>query len=267
MERRWSALTKEDVQIIADRTPVEQYTDNWLAKGEYTPPFADLSSREIEIECDKLPPLNITFKSIHELVWLADGQLKTEYYESRKMPGDDEIYLIVFYCQGSIPPTSYTIVADFETGLATVCIASFGVKVNPREAFRNFYFGLMKGYKDPGRRHGLTSELIGKAILWTYHEKENVKVRHIYTAPLYYTYIMKKDNKIWVASNPADYIKINDHSYIFSFIEERQAGTQGFFLINSDLLHDVGSFFGLQATGLECCTFGAKGEWSTAYDI
>lgn len=108
--------------------------------------------------------------------------------------------------------------------------------------------------------------MVGKSILWTYHDKEDVRIRHIYTAPLYYTYIMKQGEKRWVASNPADYIKINDHMYIFTFVEERQAGTQGFFLINTETLHDVGSFFGVQATGLECCTFGAKGEWSSPYD-
>ena len=76
-----------------------------------------------------------------------------------------------------------------------------------------------------------------------------------------------ENNSSWVASNPADYVKINDHMYIFSFVEERQAGTQGFFLINMELLHDVGSFFGVQAHGMECCTFGAKGELSSPYGM
>ena len=72
----------------------------------------------------------------------------------------------------------------------------------------------------------------------------------------------------WMASNPADYVKITDDVFIFSFVEERQGGTQGFFVINTKELHDVGSFFGLQPHGLECYTFGAKGEWSEpfAYD-
>ena len=39
MERRWSEFTREDIQKIADTTLPEKYSDNWLAKGEYTPPL------------------------------------------------------------------------------------------------------------------------------------------------------------------------------------------------------------------------------------
>ena len=49
MERRWSEFTREDIQKIADTTLPEKYSDNWLAKGEYTPPLADLGGKEIKI--------------------------------------------------------------------------------------------------------------------------------------------------------------------------------------------------------------------------
>jgi hypothetical protein len=67
-----------------------------------------------------------------------------------------------------------------------------------------------------------------------------------------------------MASNPADYIKIKDHLYVFSLLEERQTGTQGVFLINTETLHNIGGFVGInEQNRFECYTVGAKGEWST----
>ena len=147
---------------------------------------------------------------------------------------------------------------------------TIGVPAAAREVSRTWHFGLIEGYADPGYRHAHTTELVGKAVFWTYYEKEQVRVKHIYSAPLYYSYTMldPATGNCWMASNPADYVKITDDVFIFSFVEERQGGTQGFFVINTKELHDVGSFFGLQPHGLECYTFGAKGEWSEpfAYD-
>ena len=174
------------------------------------------------------------------------------------------------YVQGSAPPTAHSLVIDMETGLVTLCRATIGVPAAAREVSRTWHFGLIEGYADPGYRHAHTTELVGKAVFWTYYEKEQVRVKHIYSAPLYYSYTMldPATGNCWMASNPADYVKITDDVFIFSFVEERQGGTQGFFVINTKELHDVGSFFGLQPHGLECYTFGAKGEWSEpfAYD-
>ena len=192
------------------------------------------------------------------------------YYEALLVPGAPHIVFVQQYVQGSVPPTAHSLVIDTETGLVTLCRATIGVPAAAREVSRTWHFGLIEGYADPGYRHAHTTELVGKAVFWTYYEKEQVRVKHIYSAPLYYSYTMldPATGNCWMASNPADYVKITDDVFIFSFVEERQGGTQGFFAINTKELHDVGSFFGLQPHGLECYTFGAKGEWSEpfAYD-
>lgn len=270
MDRRWSQFTREDIQKIADATPVEKYTYTWLSRGDYMPPFSDrLSGKEVKILLDGGEQYLYRFTGKNELKWSGpDGEVHEEYYEALEAPGEEEIYMVQHYCRKSAPPGAHTLVLDFRSGLVTMCIATVGVPRSAREVGREFLFGIMDGFEDCGKRHGFTEELVGRSILWTYHEKEQVKVKHIYTAPLYYTYIMTGENgSCWVASNPADYVKINDHMYIFSFVEERQAGTQGFFLINMELLHDVGSFFGVQAHGMECCTFGAKGEMASPYGV
>ncbi len=268
MDRRWSALTREDVQLLADSTPVERYNSTGLAKGEYTPALSDkLKGKKIKILFEKEECYYYDFVQTNQLVWSADEKgLHKEYCQVLEAPEEEDIFLVQHYCKESVPPAAHTLVLDFKTGLVTLCIAKAGVPQAAREIGRTFLFGIMEGYEEYGYRHDFTEDLVGKSIYWTYIEKENLKIKHIYTAPLYYTYVMTKpDGTCWVASNPANYVKINDHMYVFSFIEERQAGTQGFFLINMKTLHDVGSFFGIHAHGMECCTFGAKGELSSPY--
>lgn len=267
MDRRWSDFTMEDVQKLSDMTPPERYTYNRLA-GEYTPPFTEkLAGRQIKIGISPNKYFIYDFRGFHELEWSENQERgREEFYQALELPGKDGIFLVQHYCKGSVPPTVHTLVLDLNTGLATVCAAHAGVSKAPREIERQFFFGLIDGYKDPGIRHGFTEDMVGKAIYWTYRKEPLVRIKHIYTAPLYYTYQMTNEqDQCWVASNPADFLKITDQVYVFSFVEERQAGTQGFFLINMDNLHDVGSFFGIQAHGMECCMFGAKGELSSPY--
>lgn len=267
MNRRWSDFTMEDVQKLGDITPVERYTRCGLA-GDYLPPFTGkLAGKQIKITTGQNKCFIYKFKGINELEWSSDsGRTHEEFYQALELPGADNIFLAQHYCKGSVPPTAHILVLDLNTGLATVCVANAGVARAPREIEREFFFGLIDGYQDTGTRHGFTEELVGKAVYWTYSKEPLVRIKHIYTAPLYYTYQMTNDQgQCWVASNPANFLKITDQVYVFSFVEERQAGTQGFFLINMENLHDVGGFFGIQAHGMECCMVGAKGELTSPY--
>lgn len=271
MNRRWSTFTPADVQYLADHTPVERYSTSPLQEGEYMPAFSSrLNGRNITIVLEDGWKLTYEFVDTHQLRWSKDGgRTHEEYCQIVEAPDEERIFLVQHYVAGSAPPAAHSLILDFETGLATVCIASIGVPESAREVGRTFHFGLMEGYDDPGYRHGFTKELVGKAINWTYNEKTGLTIKHIYSSPLYYTYMMAnpKNNTRWVATNPADYVKINDHMYVFSFVEERQAGTQGLFLINLRTLHDVGSFFGVHIHGIECYVFGAKGEWASPFDF
>lgn len=267
MDRRWSYFTMEDVQRLADLTPAETYSQCRLA-GLYTPPFTEkLAGKKIKLVMDQGGSFTYEFLDRNRLVWAGEEEERhQEFYQALELPGAESLFLVQHHCRGSVPPAVHTLVLDFDNGLATVCAAHAGVPASPREIGRDFFFGLMEGYADPGVRHGFTEDLVGKAIYWTYHEEPLFRVKHIYTAPLYYTYQMTNEKgDCWVASNPANYLKIRENVYVFSFVEERQAGTQGFFLINLENLHDVGSFFGIQAHGMESCMVGAKGELSEPF--
>lgn len=151
---------------------------------------------------------------------------------------------------------------DLNTGLVTAVLASFGNYRAAREVKREFCFGRIQGISSNENipLHQFSEYLVGKSIQWTYHPGM-APIKHIYSSPSYYTYVMRNDDSEWIASNPADYVKINDHLYLFSFLEERQAGIQGSFLINIHTMQDVGSFFGINGNDcFECYLVGAKGE-------
>ena len=82
----------------------------------------------------------------------------------------------------------------------------------------------------------------------------------MYTSDIFYTYSVPGSTAAWMASNPADYVKLRDNMYIFSFIEERQIGTQGLFVIDLEHLHDMGCFYGYGEKNITSACIGAVGK-------
>ena len=263
MNRRWKSLTREEVQELFDSSSPEKYGVGGLANGEYMPPYTEeLTGKSFAFLFEDGARYEYTFASQHELRWCQDGEEHTEYYQGHL--AEQDIYFVQHTIKGSVPPQAHTLVFDTRNGLVTLCRARLGNESEAREMSHSFHFGIIEGYDEyPEERHHFTADLVGKAISWTYHE-QMPPIKHIYSSELYYTYAMISGDQCWMASNPADFVKINDHLYIFSFIEERQAGIQGLFLINMETLHDVGSFTGINGMNLfECYTVGAKGELDT----
>lgn len=267
MIRRWKSLTAEEVQKLFDESTPAQYGHGGLGEGEFMPPYcSDLTGKSFQLSFEK-DKLTYTYRildtfSLEWSVSTAPEQIHQEYQQCLK--SEDGIYLLHHIIKGSVPPAFVTLVLDFNTGLVTMVRAHFGNESEAREVARSFCFGTICGYDSyPAEKHHFTGDLVGKAINWTYHVGMP-PLKHIYSTEYYYTYVMQFGDKCWVASNPADYVKINDHLYIFSFLEERQAGIQGLFLININTLHDIGSFTGINSDNqFESYLVGAKGEWST----
>ena len=262
MMRRWKRLTAEEVKnIAAARTP-EEYSDGGLAKGPYVQPFAQaLVGRTLTFELPDEAPYTCEMKTLHGLFRKQGEDEGTAYYQAHEAePG---VFFIQYALRDRYPVECHTWVADTNTGLVTLCRAKLGGGVEPREVVHSFSFGVISGYESyPVEKHGFTADLVGKAISWVYLP-EMEPLKHIYSSEYYYTYVMQGGGRCWMATNPADFVKISDHLYIFSFVEERQAGVQGFFLINTETLTDVGSFFGINSMDqFECYTVGAKGEFA-----
>ena len=262
MKRRWKRLTAEEVRIIAAARSAEEYSDGGLAKGPYVQPFAQaLVGRTLTFELPSEESYTCTFETLHTLCRRQGEDGGTAYYQAHEAePG---IFFIQYALRDRYPVECHTWVADTNTGLATLCRAKLGGGVEPREVVHDFKFGMISGYENyPAEKHRYTSDLVGKAVSWTYLP-EMEPIKHIYASEYYYTYVMQGGGQCWMATNPADFVKITDHLYIFSFVEERQAGVQGFFLINTETLTDVGSFFGINSMDqFECYTVGAKGEFA-----
>lgn len=263
MIRRWKSLSTDEVQKKIDSRSPEEYSHGGLAQGEYMPPWSQsLAGQSFDFNFQDFPACHYTFTELHQLEWCQNGTQHTEFYQGHE--AENGIYFVQHMIRDSRPPQCRTLIIDTNTGLVTLCHARFGNTSEPREVAHTFYFGSIAGHSAcPEKMHHFTRDLVGKAIYWTYHEGMP-PLKHIYSSEYYYTYVMRFGDKCWMATNPADFVKINDHLYVFSFLEERQAGTQGFFLINMETLHDVGSFLGINSDDVfECYTVGAKGELTT----
>jgi len=152
-----------------------------------------------------------------------------------------------------------TLVADLRIGCATVVDAAIGSPNSHIDVRREFYFGRLDGDYAGGPLHGFTTELVGKAIEWNYGD-DLLQIKHMYTSDIFYSYTMPNVKGSWMASNPADYVKLRDNVYIFSFVEERQGGVQGLFVIDLEHLHDMGCFYGYSAPNITSACIGAVGK-------
>ena len=233
----------------------EKYSHSPL-QGPYLPEDSqDLNGKKLvfrgegRVVCFEVGGLNEMYFSEN------GGEVKKCYCNIKTM--DNEIYFINQLIPGYEFARQITLIADMKTGSATICDAHFGTPNSNVDVDREFIFGKLDGDFEEGPMHEFTNELVGTAVEWNYGK---LTIKHMYTSNLYYTYSHPGGaNGAWMATNPADYVKVRDNIYIFSFVEERQHGLQGLFLIDLNQMHDVGSFFGVSPDHLSSNCIGAKG--------
>ena len=171
------------------------------------------------------------------------------------------MFFVNFLVPGYATSRQITLIPDLKTGCATVVDAHIGTEHSNIDVDRDFYFGRLGGDFAGGELHGFTTELLGKSIIWDYGPKI-IKIKHIYNCDIYYTYKNLTAMGTWMATNPADYVKIRDGLYLFSFVEERQVGIQAIFLIDLARMHDIGCFYGCSGDHLTSACLGAIGEFA-----
>ena len=265
--RGWARFTAQEVQMLVDNTPPEKYLHGaYNGEGSHLPPHSDtLTGRAFSLKFDGLT-VNYRFTAADRLTWDEGDGSHDDLCEVFELVPD--VFFVNHFVTGSAPPENRVVVLDLQNGLVTTIVARIDHPDNARDVRRRFLFGILDGYEDTGARHGYTDEMVGKAIYWNYVEGRQ-EIKHIYMAPTYYTVCAAHpDGSVpWASTNPADYVKIRDNLYLFSFLEERQAGAQCTFLMDLQHLHDVGAFFGVHLHGLECYCVGAKGRWATWYTL
>jgi hypothetical protein len=219
-----------------------------------------LSGQTLELRFDAGRALSYRFKDAHSLSWFENGAEHPEYYEALK--ADDNTLLVVHKLDGADPVQAHILVLETDKRLVTAFFSRIGNAVSTREVERDVAFGYIEehGKDAPQARHSLTRDLVGRSIIWTYGPQ--FTIQHIYASEWYSCFV---DFNSFIGgavlSSPCNYVKINDHLYIYSWVESEGAGIQGFALMNLLDMHDVGCFFGINGSGqFECYTFGASGK-------
>jgi hypothetical protein len=257
--RKWNLdISKEEVKaVVAANSVPEKYSKTSLA-GPYTPPdSADLNGKTLTFRGEGRV-FGFEIISQNELRFSEAGEAPKACFCNIKTM-DNEIYFVNHLVPGAECSRQITLIADMKTGCATVCDAHIGTAYSNIDVDREFIFGKLDGDYEGGDMHHFTTELVGKAVVWDYGTGI-IEIKHIYHSNLFYSYCANTKQGAWMATNPADYIKIKDNMFVFSFVEERQFGLQALFLIDFDKLHDVGSFYGVGSDHITSACVGAIGK-------
>ncbi|MDR1913601.1 MAG: molybdenum cofactor biosynthesis F family protein [Clostridiales bacterium] len=265
-------FSEEEIDRIVKNTTV--YNQGGLASSR--PPFyEDLAGKKYNIKYDNGFEFDYQFADAHKLYWKdTSGELKEEYYEA--LQADEHVILVVHIVKNTSPQQARMIVLEMNTGLVTTFFCKIGNEVSAREVDRDIVFGYFSptgespespestefsdSIKPTAARHSLTTNLVGRSIIWTY--SPTFSIQHIYASKWYSAFV--DFNSFYggmLLSSPCNYVEINDHVYIYSWVETEGAGVQGFALMNLFDMHDVGCFFGINGDSkFECYTFGAIGK-------
>ncbi|MBR2520606.1 MAG: MoaF N-terminal domain-containing protein [Oscillospiraceae bacterium] len=260
-------MSREEVERVVSGTADPKVYSHTPIAGPYSPPDSDgLVGKTLSFRGEERD-FGFRFTGLNEVLFTEkETEEKSCFCNVKTL--DNEIYFVNFLVPGFASSRQITLIADMLTGYATVCDAHIGTEYSGIDVDREFFFGRLKGEYAGGEPHSFTEELVGKAITWSYGGKID-SIKHIYNSNIFYTYEYHTPNGAWMAANPADYVKIRDGVYLFSFVEERQGGVQAIFLIYLDRMHDVGCFYGLSGGGdhLVSACLGAKGEMAPSIAI
>lgn len=181
-----------------------------------------------------------------------------------------DIYFFSHMITGDPDYANVTQACDFSTGLTTTVRAQIGNWHSEWEIGAVAKFGTLE-YGDIvppfARRHHFTNDLVGKSYAYAY--SESMSSIHVYSSPESSSWtIFSGDNgggATW--SSPCFYIKLRDDAYLFEWVEENCNGMQGLVVINPDILHDGGFFFGVGHSGLSLNITGAYMRELGTFDI
>ena len=251
--------------------------------SQYRTPYSrELEGKSFDLVFDDGKEMTISFPSRNRISFQLKGEAlhnETAYC----MKADDGAYFIMTEIAGSKPRQGMMILLDTSESLVTVDFVTMGaVKERPNLVTRTVSFGAIR-YGDeplPEKRHHYTHDLEGKKIDWTYNP--NFTIMHVYLKNNCYTVALNDEMKARMEKARRDnpppedapprmnpyyeedclYIKLRENLYMFSFIEKNGGGTQGMMIINTDRVHDVGSFWGPSPDGSnEAYMFSAYGRW------
>ena len=194
----------------------------------------------------------------HEEEYICFEPAKDIYFFSHMLSGDPDF-------------ASVAQAVDVSAGLSTCVYGRIGSWTSEWEVGATCLFGIAEGdgiAPAPfSRRHGFTTDLVGKTYSWNYSETSSSI--HVYSSPNSYSWtIFQEDNSggaTW--SSPSFYIKLRDDAYLFQWTEENCNGSQGLVCINPRILHDGGFFYGVNHERLSLNITGAYARNLGTFDV
>ena len=256
--------------------------------SQYCPPHCfELAGRTLLICMDSGYDYNVRFER-ETVTWGKVGEEeRTDSYVCLK--AEDQTFFVNAEIPGVTPRLGLTLILDDENALVTVIEGRQGM--NPKfpylvEIHAHFGAVQLEGKPLNEKRHGYTTDLIGRAVLWTY--SPSFEIVHAYTSERYYNVggiprdtpptpeeieaakaMMESFRGYKDPTEPALYIRIKEGVYVFAFAEEhlekftgpKTRGNSLAFLMNFKRMYDVGRSFGTNAQQLpENYCFGAYGK-------
>ena len=187
------------------------------------------------------------------LKWRVPGETdwQEEIYQSFE-PAKD-IILFSHLCTGTNPLRCLTHAIDFSKALVTCVDAQLGNGRKPWEVGHKAIFGVLEmdvGPTPPAvERHDFTTEMVGRAQANIY--SDFMHSVHVYSSPTScsWTIMMQNNTGGVMWSSPCLYVKLRDDAYLMSWTEDTCNGNQGTFILNPQLMHDSGFFFGVGGQG------------------
>ncbi len=248
-ERRWDYLPIEHIHELAKTATTESVWNDDLNNPMLISSDAFVGKKlKFVFDCGMV--WEYEFDDIRHMHWSVNGEKTGEdIYNIDSAPGYEHVYVMHHYRSGYDVPKCADVVFDMETGYVTAIDAALGVEVNPREVEHKILFGKVDGITTPegAEKPHFTDELVGKAMYWKHADSNSKGIKYVFSSPVYYTYVMHQVDAgtCWMATNPADYIKLKDNFYLLTVIEERQTGFQLAMFMNLKLMTDIQTGFGM----------------------
>jgi hypothetical protein len=214
-------------------------------------------------------PMEYEFADLNTLRFKKRGTWREVYYECYEAaPG---IYFVVHPHDLTVPPPELTAMCvDTNTGLVTVNSAQIGNDdYTPRDTSSRLAFGAIDtGGAIPAERHSFTDDFVGKVAAW---KVGGIWLTHHYINPQFFLneILGMGPNSVFLTiAEPAQYAKITDNIYVFSWREMAGPGIMGMDVMDWEKMTSVGMFYGIsEVDRFECYSFTRRaGKWLSVED-
>lgn len=269
MERRLkqTQLSKREVYDIVYSDKVNNPHEGGLG---YRRGFSDalVKEKKLRIVTGASAPLEYEFLDEHTLRRFHMGKWREEYYEC--FEAAEDVYFFFHPHANSIPPQMTAMCVDLSTGLVTINSAQIGNDdYSPRVTTSRISFGALdRGGEIPTARHSFTDDFVGKVAAWRIGD---IWLTHHYINPQFFLneILGVGPNSVFLTiAEPAQYVKIREDIYVFSWREMAGPGIMGMDVMDWRKMQSVGMFYGInEADRYECYAFSRRaGLWLSVED-